>query len=452
MSGAFAYACLAPLAQAQQQDPPPSQNTDPNAAQKPDSAAPTPPVTPGDTQDLNSGPPPIRSMNGAGPLPSGRVSAIQFGPIYLQSADFYQSLSAISAMGQPDLFESFSMFRTQIVFDKTFRESHLAVQYQPRISVIDGHFQTDTADLNAAWNTRFQLSPVLTMAFNDGFSYYSQQGQFDNLDLLSDITTGSLVQSKFLDGNGHFLNNRTELAVNYLISPRSRINVTPFFEYYSSTGSEAINQSESPGISADFSYALSATRSMGLQYRVEDTHFSNLLPTTLYQTFGVTYAQRLSDTLHLAASVGATTSSNEVTLGSGPAARTTAVAATGTFNLIKNFKDSSLAFEYYRGQAVGLQITNGFADRYDVAYNRRISPRLNFQLGTGYYREFQSITDTSGFYGSTGLTYRLADHWSLNGIYSYKRQENGGPALISGNLQYVSFGIRWEPARGTDSY
>src|SRR5947209_18222964 len=39
--------------------------------------------------------PPIRAMDGAGPLRPGRVSPLQLGPVYMQSADYLQSADAI---------------------------------------------------------------------------------------------------------------------------------------------------------------------------------------------------------------------------------------------------------------------------------------------------------------------------------------------------------------------
>jgi hypothetical protein len=124
----------------------------------------------------------------------------------------------------------------------------------------------------------------------------------------------------------------------------------------------------------------------------------------------------------------------------------------GSASLIKSFRDASLAFNYYRGQTPGLQITNGFADRFDAAYQRHLSVRTTFDLGVGYYREFQSVTNTSGIYSSLGLGYRLTDKWSLSARYGYKNQKNGGATFETGDLHYLSFGIRWEPGRRQEGY
>jgi len=382
--------------------------------------------------------PQLRVVTGSGPLPSGRVSPFQLGPIYLKSADFSEFLNAISATNQPStLVESDTLFRAMIVFDHVFRTSRFTVQYQPRLSIINGRAQTDTSNLDANWTSNFQLSPRLSVGLDNGFNYYGQQGQFDNLSILGDLTSGTLVQSHFLDGAGHFLSERVEAPIRYLLGPRSSVGVIPFFEYYTASGSQTVNGSKSPGAEANYSYALSATKSVGLGYSVRHTQFSNALPTTLYQEFTVNYAQQLSPTWRYSLMVGAITASQN-----GQSSQKT---ASGDFNLIKMFRDSSLAFQYYRGQATGLQITNGFADRFDGSYSKRLSQRMRMNIGIGYYREFLSATNTSGTYVSAQLSYQLSDRWSLQTAYAFKHQQNGGTAYETGDLQFVSFGIRWQP-------
>jgi hypothetical protein len=444
LSGSLLIAALfpfvaSPLSLARQEQPA-SQNqmTDPGRAVPTDqspSQIPTLPENP-PTGDLTI--PQLRVVTGAGPFPSGRVSPLQLGPIYLKSADFSESIDAISAANQPrTLVESDSLFRALIVFDHLFRTSRLTVQYQPRLSIINSRVQTDTSNLNADWTSNFQLSPRVSVGLDNGFNYYGQQGQFDNLSLLGDLTSGTLVQSHFLDGAGHFLSERVEAPIHYLLGPRSHISVIPFFEYYTASGSQSVNGSESPGAEANYSYALSATKSLGLGYSVRNTHFSNSLPTTLYQNFTVNYAQQLSPTWRYSLMVGGITASQN-----GQSSQTT---ASGDFNLIKMFRDSSLIFQYYRGQAGGLQITNGFADRFDGSYDKRLSQRTRMNIGAGYYREFLSSTNTSGTYVSTGLSYQLNEGWFLQTAYAFKHQQNGGTAYETGDLQYVSFGIRWQP-------
>jgi len=440
-----------------QQDPPPPQSPDADNSQKSDTATPNPaqsPVVPGEATDASSSAPSIRAMNGAGPLPSGRVSSVQLGPIYLQSVDSSQSaIASNSTTRAGTLWRSYSLFRAAIVFDRTFKTSRFAVQYQPRLTILDGAVNADTSNLNAAWSTIFRLTPVLRMSLNNTLNYYGQQRQFDNLDLMADVTTGSLVQSQFLEGNGHFLNDRTELPILYQISPRSRVDVTPFFEYYSASGgTQPVRQSEGYGTSASYGYLLGPTKGIGFQYQVEDTYFSKFLPNTIYQSFSGSYSQRLSLTLRFSVSGGITMARTSQTNTPPVKSNLTQKTVSGSASLIKTFRDASLAFSFYRGQTPGLQITNGFADRYDAAYQRHLSLRTTFDLGAGYYREFQSATNTSGIYSSLGLGYQLTDKWSIGARYGYKNQKNGGATLATGDLHYISYGVRWEPGRRPGGY
>lgn len=446
--------CLVPASRAQQDPPPPQlpQNppTEPYPTQESSAQAAASSSNSQSDNDNAASTPPLRAMNGAGPLPSGRVSAVQFGPVYLQSADFLQTFDAINATGQSNtLWQDYSMFRATVVLDHAFKKSHFAVQYQPRLLILNGDVHTDTADLNAAWSTLFAISPRMNVSLTNGLIYYSRVGQFDNLDLMSDITTGALAQSNFLEGGGHFLDDRTDLAFKYQLSARSRFEVTPFFQYYYSTGTQAIGDSYGFGLNADYGYLLSPTKSVTFSYQIDDTHFSQLIPTTTYQTISINYSQQLSPTWRFSVGGGATTSgSNLVSTAPSPQTiNSRQWTENGLFNLIKTFSNSSVAFSYYRGQATGIQITNGFADRYDLSFQSKLNPRLGMAIGAGYYREFLSATNTSGLYSTAGLDYGLTDRWFLQLQYGYKHQQNGGATYQTGDLQFVSFGIRWQPGQ-----
>lgn len=455
-------ASLAPVSRSQQeQEPPPAQNppTDPSAkpdATKPDTAVQSPQTQPSSQGESGNAvsPPPILALNSAAPLPSGRVSAVQFGPIYLQSADFLETVDAITATGQNSTnWGSFSELKAVIVFDRAFRDSHFAVQYQPRLLVENGAVSGDSSNLNAGFSTVFHLSPRFTASFSNGFNYYSRVAQFENLSLQSDLTTGGQVASNFLEGGGHFLDDRTQVDVQYLISPRSRFDVTPYFDYYESTGvtgnvsTLAIGSSYGYGLTANYSYLLSPTKSISFGYQGEDIHYSQALSTTNYQTLTATYSQQLSQTWRFTAGGGAVVSSASAFTGTTttPRQKSSIWTENGQFSLIKVFNKGSVAFNYYRGQQPGLQITNGFADRYDVSCSRQLTSRMGLNLAAGYYREFSSATDTRGLYATGGLNYGLTERWFINLQYGYKKQENGGATYQTGDLNYVSLGIRWQP-------
>lgn len=440
--------CLSGAARAQQ-EPPPQQQTqqsqdpdkDANVQQKPDvTQGDTAPAPAGNVAGTSADRLQVHQIGGAAPLPTGRVSAVQFGPVYLQSADFYQAVETINASTLPNrLLESVSIFRTDFVFDQAWRNSRFAVQYEPRLMITNGVVQTNTANLTATWGTLFAVTPRLSIGLKNNFGYFSQQAQFAGLDLQGDLTTGTLVQAQFLDGPGHILNDRSEADIRYLLSPRNRIDITPFFEYYSASGAQTlyVTESKSPGGEFGFTRLLTPTSTIGFGYTVQDTMFGNLLPNTLYQTVDVTYAQQVGPTWRFAATGGVTRATTAV----GPAQ----VTGVGTFNLIKLFRDSKVTFQYNRGQAVGLQIANGFAELYDVAYQRKLTSRVKFTTGVGYYRQFMAATNTWGLFVAPGLDYQIANRWFLETIYTFKNQQNGGANFASGRLNYASIGIRWQP-------
>jgi hypothetical protein len=177
---------------------------------------------------------------------------------------------------------------------------------------------------------------------------------------------------------------------------------------------------------------------MGAYYSLENATFSQTLPTTLYQSVGVSYGQRFSSTWSLSAAIGASTSS---------AKGGRDLVLTGLFSAIKSFRASSLAFTYYRGADGGLQVTNSYSDRLDVAYTRTLSARIRTTLGGGYYREFHGGTDSRGAYVSPEISYQLTPTVSTFLLYAYKNQQNGGVQLFTGTQQYVAVGILWAPGR-----
>jgi len=415
-------------------------NTQPKPDVAPDNST-TPMTLTGNVLGPNSDTLQVHQMGGAKPLPTGRVSAIQFGPVYLQNADFYQELEVLNVSNQPNTqYESVSLFRADLVFDHAWRASRVAVQYEPRLTITNGQVQASTSNLDAQWNTLFTLTPRLSLGLKDDFGYYGQQAQFDGLNLEADLTTGTLVQAHFLDGPGHFLNNRAEAEIRYLVSPRNHIDITPFFDYYSASGDQAVTvtESKSPGAELAFYRLLSPTRTMGFGYAFQDTFFGNMLPRTLYQTGDLTYAQQVSPTWRYSATVGVTRASTSLA-----PPDWTLIA---DLNVIKQLRgESTLAFQYYRGEDTGLQVTNGFADRYDASYTRHLQHRTRLTLGVGYYRQFLAATNTAGFYTSAGIGYQIAQRWFLEGVYTYKDQRNGGANFTTGTLQFAAFGIRWEP-------
>ena len=418
-----------------------NQDKDTNTQQKPDATQTDTAAAPMSTVvATNADPLRVHQMGAATPLPTGRVSALQFGPVYLQSADFYLALETINATTLTNpLFESISIFRTDFVLDHSWRNSRFAVQYEPRLMITNGVVQADTANLTATWGTLLMVTPRLSIGLRNNFGYFSQQAQFQGLNLQGDLTTGTLVQAQFLEGPGHILNDRSEADVRYLLSPRNRMDITPFFDYYFTTGAPTSNvtESKSPGAEFGFSRLLSPTSTIGLGYTLQDTVFDNLLPRTLYQTVDVTYAQEVGPTWRFAATAGVSRASTRV----GPAQ----VTGVGTFDLIKLFRDSELTFQYNRGQRVGLQITDGFAELYDVAYHRNLTARTKFTTGLGYYRQLMATTNTSGLFVAPSLGYQISDRWFLEAVYTFKNQQNGGANFESGRFNFASIGIRWQP-------
>lgn len=160
-------------------------------------------------------------------LPAGRVSPLQWGPLYVQSAEFTQAAEFFNLPGQPPVAGSF--FATTIVFEHVARSSHLTAQYQPRIGIVAGQAQNQLTNHSANLDAYYELTPRLGLGLSDDYSYFSDQNLFENLNVQADLSTGSLLQSRFLEGPGHYLNNDAKASLNYQLSPRTRVELAPHY-------------------------------------------------------------------------------------------------------------------------------------------------------------------------------------------------------------------------------
>jgi hypothetical protein len=358
----------------------------------------------------------------------------------VQSAEFSQAAVFLDLSGQPDTAPvAASFLQTYIVFDHVGQRTRFTTQYQPQLAIVGGQAQGQFANHNASLETYFQLSSRVALGLSDQYSYFGDQRLFENLDLQADISTGSLLQSRFLEGPGHYLNNRTQATLSYQLNPRVRLDFTPDYNVAAERGVSTVLERNSYGSGASLTYLISDTKNVGIYYSAENATFSRSLPRTLYQTAGASYSQRVSQTWRFATSVGVSTS--------GSSGNSRAWVGTGLVSLIKSFREASLAFSYYRGQDAGIQITNSYSDRLDLSYTKSLSSRVRTTLGGGYYREFLGATNTKGAYLSGEVAYLLSTTFSVYAAYAFKDQRNGGEQLFNGREQYVTTGIRWEPTR-----
>lgn len=405
----------------------------------------------GDTSSSSGGAPQFLQMGKASPLPGGRASALQWGPVYVQSADAYQfadfisldNPEAIPGAGGGFVRSSATYFQTNVVLDHTFRRARFAIQYQPHLVVYRGQAQYNLSNNVANLNTQFLVSPRLTLYLSDKFAHYSDQALFQELTLQTNFDAGTLVRSNYPVQSGSFTTNYSEIGLTYQINPRSSVTFAPHYTFISTE--EVVRATEKSTYGADmrYSYRLSARSNIGAMYTWQRSIFTRFVPTTDYHTAQLTYSRDLGRRWSFGGAVGASTS----TPLEGSGSRT--ILATGEASLIKEFGTAALAITYARSNDVGTQVSNGFADRYDVSYTKRLSPVVSASLGGGHYTEFLSIgtPNTSGTYATTRLNVRLSGSTSLTLLYSFNDQNNAGNLLVSGTRHQIAVGLHWVGSR-----
>lgn len=383
--------------------------------------------------------PPVRQLGKAGSL-LPEFSSLRWGPVFIRSVEFFQSGDFIRFGGQePDLQRIASVLRTNIALDRRFRRSRLVIQYQPRVAVVNRQVEHNFSTHNLTFDSYYRLTRRWTLAFNDQFSYHNGRILFDedvNLDV--DLTTGRFVQKYFLNSTERWLSNSSTASFAYELSQRTRFSLTPDYTYSNADRASAILENHRYGVLATVGHMLSAGKTVGGFYSLEQSIFSRTLAGTHYQSFGVSYAQRLSPTWQLSTSLGASLATSQ--LGSRH------WTANGTFALGKTFRKSSLFFVYARNNDFGELLSNTYVNRADVRYTVALTRRLQLGVGGGYYRQIWAAQNTSGKYGTGQANYRLTSTLAWFVQYAHKNQHGDGTQVQSAVRDIVTTGIQWTPA------
>src|SRR5262249_2889050 len=124
-----------------------------------------------------------------------------------------------------------SIFKALAVYDHSLGRGRIAFQYEPRLSIINGHVEQDLINHDFGFDVSYQPTARLTLALSDRYQFYKDQSLFESLNLDADLNTGTLLQSRFLQGNGSFLTNRVGGSISYALSPISHVDVQPSFVY-----------------------------------------------------------------------------------------------------------------------------------------------------------------------------------------------------------------------------
>ena len=381
--------------------------------------------------------------------PAGRTSPLlsydsflRWGPIFVRTVQFlqnYDQIHPVSGTGQGIFNQNgymSSVFYSDIVFDKQFRQSRLEIQYSPRLAIVNGNVSSNFLNQNANLNWIQQLSPRWTLGVNPSVIYMQVRQLYGEFFLGANSITATTLPNSFLDGPGSWLTSNLETTLAYALSPTSSVSVAPFFGYSHLGG--VVNGLQSSSIyqyggKVGLDKRLSPTRGIYGNYYAR--FVGDIGSGILYQSGEIGYGQKFGPSTDVAVSGGLLTV--------GFARRQWDVS--GSVQLSRKLGRSNAAVGYYRGFPLFSETaTQGVAQRVDASYRLDLSQRWYSQVHGGYEDTLGSnATNFSGKYIAAEFGYNLNPRWSCFVTYAYKTQSGTDPGLFGGSRDFYSGGIRW---------
>lgn len=388
----------------------------------------------------------IPVLGGATPL-TGATGPLRWGDFFVRAVSFTQLYDQVDYLGAstPTKFSrNTSLFQAGLAFDRLTRHGHFAVQYTPRLAVVDGQVYPDYSNQNVNLNLLYDLSPRWTMELRNTLTYLSTQNVFASFYVDADTQSGRTIQNNFLDGPGSLLNETAGVTFNYRWSQRTTISFAPTFSYLRTTGFQSpVLSSDDYSGSVSAAYQLSARSVLGAFFHSEDIRISGPQGSTQVYSTGLSYSRHMGESWRISGSFGATRN---------PAS---GVTSPWTFNasgsLTRAFRRSSMGVVYTRDLAQGY-VTNNFADRVDGFFAWRIARPLQWRSSVGYQRESSINNPISANYTVNGFQLHLAPRVTLFADYAYRLQNGDGTRVLTGHRNFVSGGIRWDASPATETF
>jgi len=303
----------------------------------------------------------------------------------------------------------------------------------------------DFSKQNASLDLLIFDRPRWNVRFNDNFHYNYTQQSYGLPYLDVNPVTAGLAINGFLEGPGRWLSDSSYLSVGYAMTARSSISVTPNYTF--AEAGEGINftRAHSFGGTLDWNYRTSERQTVGVQYSGQSIRKSlSISPTSIdriYHTVAGTMERQLSGTWAMSGALGVTTSTG--------ASSPRQWNYYALFGLVKRLGRSAIGLNYSRRDTLttGL-ISDQYADRIDLTYQNKLTRRLNWGAGGGYFRQVVS-SGASGWYATANAQFLLAPRPGLFATFDYthKNQPGNINTLFSGNLDTFVFGLLWEPSR-----
>jgi hypothetical protein len=389
---------------------------------------------------------PISVLGGATPL-SGATGPLRWGDFFVRAVSFTELYDQVDYVGltAPNKFSrNASLFQADLAFDHLTRHGHFALQYTPRVAVVEGQVYADYSNQNVALNLLYDLSPRWMMDVHDRVVYLSTQDVFSTFYVDANTQSGTTIQNNFLDGPGSLLNETAAVAFHYRWSPRTSISFEPSFSYLRTTGfqSPTLSSHVYSG-AASLSYQLTPRSTLGVFFHTDQVELSGIEGRTQIYSSGLSYSRQIGEFWRVSGSFGALRN---------PASGTISpwtFDASGS--LTRGFRRGSLGVVYNRDLAQGY-VTNNYADRVDGFVSWGVTRVLQWRSSVGYQRESSVNNPITAKYTVNGFQLHLAPRVTLFADYTYRVQDGNVAQILSGHRNFLSGGIRWTAAPEMEPY
>jgi hypothetical protein len=360
------------------------------------------------------------------------VRDVSFTQIYDHSNYFAQSLPTFSGRG---VSNSTSLFQTTFVFNHVSRNNQIAVQYQPRLAIINGSVYPDYSNQNANLDWSVTQNARWSVNFHDSLSYFSSQNLYALTYADANPQTGAAIQNNFLNGPGAFLDENASITFSYRWTPRTTLSFAPRFAYMFSTGSaRGTLTSKDYGGDVALNYQLSPRQTIGAFFNTQYVVITGFNGNSEIYSMGLSYSRQMGPAWMVSATGAAT---------SAPGSSTTHPwTFSGNASLTRAFRGGSAGIVYTRDLAMGY-VTNHFADRIDAVAKWQLASSIMWSASGGYQRESGVAAPISAYYTTTEFDVRLAPRVTVFANYGYRLQNGNANSVLNGHGNFVSGGIRW---------
>jgi hypothetical protein len=373
------------------------------------------------------------------PLRWGDFSIGRFEYVGLHSDSNYSAAATGTAT-------DISMFRAGFIFDHYFWKSRLVLQYLPQLAIVDGQVHAN-ASTNNTFNTgsKFVITPRLSVTLQNAFLQTKQNQLVPENYLATGFETGAVSQNNFLTSNGNYLSNTVSAAFQYDLTPRTSFSVTPSFGYANTTSTSGTAQYSVDGqvyqMSMSLSHALTAHRQVGISESFEYLRqTSGIQSYARYSTTAVSYSEQIAPFWWITGNVGTAHEINSNQPGAGNWSFSGGATLVGSLSRILG-----VALAYSRGTSFNNYVSTRLSDRIDASLALKLSSRMAWTNGFGYFREAGTDPRASGKYAMSQVAYQFYGNFSLFTAFAHTFQNSNTQQLPSGTQNTVEFGLNWRP-------